>query len=71
MYLGGDIEMKEMRYYNQSGVPGILKRKFDVTYQTMEQSQDKTAYLPKTVEVTVEDPFNAGIEAPFVIRTLL
>lgn len=64
MYLGGNIDMKEMRYYNQSGVPGILKRKFDVTYQTMEQSQDKTTYLPKTIEVTVEDPFNVGIEAP-------
>lgn len=64
MYLGGDVDMKEMRYYDPSGVPGILKREFDVTYQTMDISEDQTAYLPKTVTDTVEDIFTVGIEAP-------
>jgi len=58
MFLGGDIDMKEMRYYDQSGVPGILKREFDITYQTMKNPEDGTAFIPETVTDTVDDPFN-------------
>lgn len=65
MFLGGDIDMKEMRYYDQSGVPGILKREFDITYQTMKNPEDGTAFIPKTVTDTVDDPFNGfELKAP-------
>lgn len=65
MFLGGDIDMKEMRYYDQSGVPGILKREFDITYQTMKNPEDGTAFIPETVTDTVDDPFNGfELKAP-------
>lgn len=65
MFLGGDIDMKEMRYYDQSGVPGILKREFDITYQTMKKPEDGTAFIPETVTDTVDDPFNGfELKAP-------
>ena len=65
MFLGGDIDMKEMRYYDQSGVPGTLKREFDITYQTMKNPEDGTAFIPETVTDTVDDPFNGfELKAP-------
>ncbi len=65
MFLGGDIDMKEMRYYDQSGVLGILKREFDITYQTMKNPEDGTAFIPETVTDTVDDPFNGfELKAP-------
>lgn len=65
MFLGGDIDMKDMRYYDQSGVPGILKREFDITYQTMKNPEDGTAFIPETVTDTVDDPFNGfELKAP-------
>jgi len=65
MFLGGDIDMKEMRYYDQSGVPGILKREFDITYQTMKNPEDGTAFILETVTDTVDDPFNGfELKAP-------
>ena len=65
MFLGGDIDMKEMRYYDQSGVPGILKREFDITYQTMKNPEDGTVFIPETVTDTVDDPFNGfELKAP-------
>ena len=65
MFLGGDIDMKEMRYYDQSGVPGTFKREFDITYQTMKNPEDGTAFIPETVTDTVDDPFNGfELKAP-------
>lgn len=65
MFLGGDIDMKEMKYYDQSGVPGTLKREFDITYQTMKNPEDGTAFIPETVTDTVDDPFNGfDLKAP-------
>ncbi len=64
MYLGGDYTTQEMKYFKQTGVPGMLKRSFEVTYQTMRKSDDNTAFYPETVTETIEDVFKEGIKAP-------
>lgn len=61
MILSGTYDMPDMRYTNQSGVPGILKREFEVTYQTMRNPEDGTAFIPETVTKTVNNPFS-GLE---------
>lgn len=64
MYLGGTVEMPEMKYnYPQTGTLKILEREFEVTYQTMKNPEDGTAFILETKTITVEDPFT-GITAP-------
>lgn len=63
MYLTIPADLKDMKYKDQSGVPGTLAREFDVTYQTMKVAEDETGFLPMTVD-TVMDPFKHGIKAP-------
>lgn len=62
---GASADVKDMRYVDPSGVPVLLKREFDVTYQTMEETEDGTEMLPATVTETIETPVNGRVPAPY------
>ncbi|WP_455637409.1 T9SS type B sorting domain-containing protein [Parabacteroides sp.] len=62
---GASADVKDMRYVNPSGTPGLLERSFDVTYQTMAETEDGTNLLPATVTESIETPINGRVKAPY------
>ncbi len=65
MFFGGTGDMKEMRYATPSGSSTILQRKFLVTYQTMERTEDEQDLIPVTVTDTINNPFSGYTRAPY------
>ena len=65
MFFGGTGDMKEMRYTTPKGSSTILQRKFLVTYQTMERTEDELDLIPVTVTDTINNPFSGYTRAPY------
>lgn len=65
IYLGGDAHMPNLIYYTPAGRAKELERQFDVTYQTLEWSEDSKLFSQKTVKETIMgDPFARLLKAP-------
>lgn len=65
MFFGGTGDVKEMRYTTPKGSSTILQRKFLVTYQTMEKTEDELDLIPVTVTDTINNPFTGYTRAPY------
>lgn len=65
IYLGGDVHMPNLIYYTPAGKVKELERQFDVTYQTLEWSDDSKLFSQKTVKETIKgNPFARLLKAP-------
>lgn len=66
MYLKGEPALTEMRYsIPETGYSTKLEREFEVSYQTMKESEDNSQLVYETVTETVKDPFRDGLKAPY------
>lgn len=66
LYLTGSPQLPEMKYSNpETGYATVLNREFEATYQTMENAQDGSMMVTKTVTETINDPFKDKIGPPF------
>jgi len=66
--LKSDIEIQPLVYYSSLGVRSALKRTFDLSYETLEWSEDNKAFIRKTMEKKIEgQPFGVSLDpAPLV-----
>lgn len=66
MALGGTADMTEIKYNTPSGSSKMLKREFEITFQTMEMAEDQSMMVPTSVTKTITDPFTNPITpAPY------
>lgn len=62
---GSGAEIPDMTYYVPSGtVPNRLRRSFDISYNTLEWSEEDRMFSRTEVSRSVEDPFNVFLDAP-------
>ncbi|MCD7977767.1 MAG: gliding motility-associated C-terminal domain-containing protein [Tannerellaceae bacterium] len=65
VYLKGGENMPSLSYRTPSGVAVEIAREFTVSYTTMEQREGSKYFVETPVSVTVADPFNTALDAPF------
>lgn len=65
MYFGGTGSLTDIRYNMPSGASRLLEREFEVTYQTMNETEDGTDLVPVTVTETMNNPFSGYVAAPY------
>ena len=63
--LSGDMTMSKLLYYLPNGIPAELNRQFEVTYQTLEWSENLGLFSQKEViELINGSPAEATVKAP-------
>lgn len=62
--LSGDATMEPFYYYQPTGVSAGIKREFEITYNTLEFSEESKTFSRKEQVVTTTEPLLQSFEAP-------